>query len=178
MQEFLVISAIGDDKPGIINALSAAATHNQCNIMDTRMTVLGGEFALLLMISGSPEAIDAASQALDHTAGQLGLTSIQKRTQPRKPGTHGRPYRIEVVAIDHPGIVNEIAGFFSARDLNIEEMETGTYAAAHTGTPMFSLEMTINIPGTVAVAGLKDAFINFCDERNLDATIEPCRQGN
>ncbi len=175
MQEYLVISAIGEDKPGIINALSKEATRNQCNILDTRMTVLGGEFALLMMISGQPAAIESAAGALSAAADKLGLTTILKRTQPRKASTSSRPYRVEVVAIDHPGIVTEIAGFFSSRDMNIEEMETGAYAAAHTGTPMFSLEMTVNIPGTVAVAGLKDAFIAFCDERNLDATIEPRR---
>lgn len=177
MQEYLVISAIGEDKPGIINALSKVATQNQCNILDTRMTVLGGEFALLMMVSGQSPDLESAIPALSATADKLGLTTILKRTQPRKANASSRPYRVEVVAIDHPGIVTEIAGFFSSRDMNIEEMETGAYAAAHTGTPMFSLEMTVNIQGTVAIAGLKDAFIAFCDERNLDATIEPRRQG-
>lgn len=175
MQEYLVISAIGDDKPGIINALSKAATDSQCNILDTRMTVLGGEFALLMMISGEATALDSAQQKMNVSADRLGLTTIFKRTQPRKAGTASRPYRVEVVAIDHPGIVSEIAGFFSGRDMNIEEMETGAYAAAHTGTPMFSLEMSVNIPGSVTIARLKDEFIAFCDERNLDATIEPRR---
>ena len=175
MQEYLVISAIGEDKPGIINALSKVATQHQCNILDTRMTVLGGEFALLMMISGDASQLEVASQGLTDTANRLDLTTILKRTQPRKVASTSRPYRVEVVAIDHPGIVTEIAGFFSSRDINIEEMETGAYAAAHTGTPMFSLEMTVNLPGTVSIAGMKDAFINFCDERNLDATIEPRR---
>ena len=175
MLEYLVISAIGEDKPGIINALSKVATQSDCNILDTRMTVLGGEFALLMMISGQVAQIEQASQQINAVADRLGLTTILKRTQLRKAGVASRPYRVEVVAIDHPGIVAEIAGFFSSRDMNIEEMETGAYAAAHTGTPMFSLEMTVNIPGNQAIAGLKDAFIAFCDERNLDATIEPRR---
>ncbi len=175
MQEYLVISAIGEDKPGIINALSKVATQHQCNILDTRMTVLGGEFALLMMISGLSAQLESASEQISTTADRLGLTTILKRTQPRQSAQTSRPYRVEVVAIDHPGIVTEIAGFFSSQEINIEEMETGAYAAAHTGTPMFSLEMAVNIPGTVAIAKLKDTFINFCDERNLDATIEPCR---
>jgi len=175
MQEYLVISAIGEDKPGIINALSQAATECGCNILDTRMTVLGGEFALLMMLSGQSQNIEAVSSTLPPVADKFSLTTILKRTQPRTPKQPSRPYRVEVVALDHPGIVREIAGFFSNRDINIEEMETGAYAAAHTGTPMFSLEMTVNIPANAAIAGLKDAFIAFCDERNLDATIEPRR---
>ena len=57
MQEYLVISAIGEDKPGIINGLSQAASECGCNILDTRMTVLGGEFALIMMISGQTDQI-------------------------------------------------------------------------------------------------------------------------
>lgn len=175
MQEYLVVSAIGEDKPGIINALSQVATESGCNILDTRMTVLGGEFALLMMLSGPEPALAKAADQLPGVADSFGLTTILKRTRPRRHDQAARPYRVNVDALDHPGIVREIAGFFSNRQINIEEMETGTYAAAHTGTSMFSLEMTVNVPATIPIAGLKDAFVNFCDERNLDASIEPRR---
>jgi glycine cleavage system transcriptional repressor len=143
--------------------------------MDTRMTVLGGEFALLMLLSGQKADIDAAASAIPEIADTFALTTILKRTQPRKSVPASRPYRVEVVALDHPGIVREIASFFSNLQINIEEMETGTYAAAHTGTSMFSLEMTVNVPATTSIAGLKDAFVAFCDQRNLDALIEPRR---
>jgi glycine cleavage system transcriptional repressor len=175
MQDLLVISAIGEDKPGIINGLSQAATECHCNILDTRMTVLGGEFALIMMISGQSAAIAQAEQLFPSVAEQFGLTTILKRTHPRQITDACRPYSINVVSLDHPGIVREIASFFSERAINIEEMETGTYAAAHTGTPMFSLEMSVKVPANLAIAGLKEAFVCFCDERNLDATIEPRR---
>lgn len=175
MQEYLVISAIGEDKPGIINGLSQAATECGCNILDTRMTVLGGEFALIMMIRGLSDQITSAESSMPQVADTFGLTTILKRTQPRQEADASRPYFISVISLDHPGIVREIAGFFSERKINIEEMETGTYAAAHTGSPMFSLEIAINVPATAAIAQLKEAFIAFCDERNLDATIEPRR---
>lgn len=175
MQEYLVISAIGEDKSGIINGLSRAATECSCNIMDTRMTVLGGEFALIMMISGQSDQIAQAEDTIPQVAESFGLTTILKRTRPRQEADASRPYSISVVSLDHPGIVREIAGFFSQRDINIEEMETGTYAAAHTGSPMFSLEISVKVPAKVAIAPLKEAFIAFCDERNLDATIEPRR---
>jgi len=175
MQEYLVISAIGEDKPGIINGLSHTATDSGCNILDTRMTVLGGEFAIIMMISGQTEQIAAVEVKMPQTAESFGLTTILKHTVPRQHKDASSPYTVSVVALDHPGIVREIAGFFSQREINIEEMETGTYAAAHTGSPMFSLEIAVKIPASVAIAPLKEAFIAFCDERNLDATIEPRR---
>ncbi|WP_233716738.1 glycine cleavage system protein R [Ketobacter alkanivorans] len=175
MQEFLVISAIGEDKSGIINGLSHAASENGCNILDTRMTVLGGEFAMIMMISGQAEQIAQAELIIPQVADSFGLTTILKRTRPRQEADASLPYYISVVSLDHPGIVREIAGFFSQREINIEEMETGTYAAAHTGSPMFSLDIAVKVPAKEAIAPLKEAFIAFCDERNLDATIEPRR---
>ncbi len=175
MQEYLVISAIGEDRPGIINSLSQAATDSQCNILDTRMAVLGGEFALIMLVNGQADDVARAESALPAAAQEFGLTTIMKRTQLRPSINPSCPYRVTVISLDHPGIVKEIAGFFSKENINIETMETATYAAAHTGSPMFSLEMSVNIPGSANIATLKESFICFCDERNLDATMEPCR---
>jgi len=77
--------------------------------------------------------------------------------------------------MDHPGIVHNISDFLSSRNLNIEEIETKTYPAAHTGTPMFSLEMIVSVPADSSVKQLRDEFIIFCDDLNLDASLESKR---
>ena len=58
MSKNLVISALGNDKPGIVNALSKAILDQGGNISESRMTVLGGEFAMMLLVSGTQECID------------------------------------------------------------------------------------------------------------------------
>jgi len=80
-----------------------------------------------------------------------------------------------VVSIDHPGIVNRLATFFSDKQVNIEKMETDTYSAAHTGTQMFSVHMEVGIPADFQIADLREEFMDFCDELNLDAVIEPLK---
>jgi len=172
MNRYLVISALGTDKPGIINDLSKLALDHHCNILDTRMTVLGGEFALLMMISGQTDAAKSVSDALPALSEKLGLTVISRQTTSKSLEENTVPCHISVVAIDNPGIVYEIARFFSAKHINIEEMHTGTYPAAHTGTPMFSLTIEVGIQKALLANGLEEEFISFCDEKNLDATIE------
>jgi len=49
------------------------------------------------------------------------------------------------------------------------------YAAAHTGTPMFSVHLTVDIPASLQIALLRDEFMDFCDQLNLDAVIEPIK---
>jgi len=143
--------------------------------LGTILAVLGEAFALLMMVSGNSDAIGQLKQALSGAAKDLGLTITLQKTQQKQQQDPALPYHVDVVAIDNPGIVHEIAGFFSDRKINIEEMNTGTYSAAHTGTSMFSLTVEIKIPGSINISSLKDGFISFCDERNLDATIEPCK---
>lgn len=169
----LVISALGQDHPGIIDKLAQAIVDCQCNITDSRMTVLGGEFALIQMVNGSNENIDKLTASLPQLADQLGL-NISHRLTTQRDGTADKlPYQVDVIAMDHPGIVQTVAGFFSARGINIEEMNTGSYAAAHTGTPMFSLSMSVAIPADSSVSSLKTDFGHFCDELNLDGILEP-----
>ncbi len=77
--------------------------------------------------------------------------------------------------MDHPGSVHDTSDFLSSRHLNTEEIETKTYPAAHIGTPMFSLDMTISVPADSSVRSLRDEFITFCDDLNLDASLESKR---
>jgi len=137
------------------------------------MSVLGGEFALLLMVSGSWDAIAKLEAMLPALEEQLELTIISRRTAEKDPGKNKIPYEVNVVALDHPGIVNEVARFFSEQDINIEDLETDCYAAAHTGTPMFSITMVVSLPIDISIAQLRDDFTEFCDNLNLDATLEP-----
>lgn len=175
MTAFIVISALGQDKPGIIEQLTRHVTESHCNIHDTRMSVLGGEFAILMLAAGDETSLQQLESGLPAVANSLGLMTLTRRTEARRHNNDARPYRAEVVALDHPGIVHEIARFFSERSINIEEMDTGTYAAAHTGSPMFSLALVVNVPAAKIFRALREEFLDFCDERNLDATIEPMK---
>jgi glycine cleavage system transcriptional repressor len=176
MKKHLVLSVIGPDRPGIVNELSKAILDNQCNIEDSRMTVLGGEFALIVLISGNWNNVAKLETALPKIENKLALTIVIKPTEPRTPQASMVPYTVDVVTMDHPGIVRDIANFFASRQINIEEMSTWTYPAAHTGTPMFSMSMTVSIPANLPIGQLRQDFTGFCDELNIDATLEPSRQ--
>ena len=106
---------------------------------------------------------------------RLDLTITTKRTEERSADANLLPYGVDVVALDHPGIVYSLATFFSEKNINIEDMSTSTYAAAHTGTPMFTVHMTVDIPASLQISALRDEFMDFCDQLNLDAVMEPVK---
>jgi glycine cleavage system transcriptional repressor len=175
MQNFIAISVIGTNRPGLLEAFSKAIRDCGCSIVDSRMTVLGDRCAMMMLLAGTWDAIAKIESSLSRLENQLQIKAISQRTEARKRTGNLMPYAIEVVAVDQVGIVHEITQFFSQRDIWIEDLHTGTYAAAHTGTPMASLHMTISVPTDLSIAGLRGEFMDFCDQLNLDAIMEPVK---
>ena len=172
MSNYLVISAVGEDRPGIVKDISKFILDNDGNIVESRMTVLGGEFALMMLVSGSDATVEALENKAKVTAEALGLTLITKGTGPRGTQQKRLPYLAQVVAMDHPGIVHVVTDFFAQKNINIEELITNSYAAAHTGTPMFSLQLNLGVSAEMNIGGLRSDFVEFCDALNLDGSIE------
>jgi len=167
----LVISALGPDRPGIVDEFSNIIYKHSLNIEDSRMTVLGGEFAILLLVSGPQASIDALQTQVNDIEQALQMRLLVKVTTDTSPIDNAIPYAVEVAALDNPGIVNNIASFFSAQNINIVNLQTERYAAPHTGSPMFALHMTIGISADTNIAQLRDAFMQVCDDLNLDAEL-------
>ncbi len=175
MKNYLVVSALGADRPGLVNELSRAILECDCSIEDSRMTVLGGEFAIVLLAQGNWNTLTKLEMQLKRLEQTLSMTIIAKRTESRTPSGDALPYAVEVVAVNQPGIVHHLASFFASRSINIEDMVTRSYSAPHTGTPMFSVNLAIGIPANTHIAMLREEFLDFCDDLNLDAVLEPIK---
>jgi glycine cleavage system transcriptional repressor len=171
---FLVLTAVGPDRPGLVSEIASAIHAAGANLEDSRMAILGGEFALLLLLSG-PEV---AAAALERTAGalgeRLGLRVLSKRT-----GIGQRrdflPYRISVTGFDRPGIVLRITDILARRGVNVASLESRLAYAPLSGTPMFVLEAELQVPSEVALSELRRELSAHCDEENLDLSLESVR---
>ncbi len=172
---YLVIAASGEDKIGLVDRFSSRIAESGCNIEESRMAVLGGQFALIMELSGPWNALSKLEGQMGLLGDQLGLSIIHKRTRMRARTQPAIPYRVDVVVMDHPGIVRDLAAFFSRNNINIEELQTDTYPAPHTGTPMCSVTMTVGILGGIHISTLRGNFLDYCDDLNLDASFEPAR---
>lgn len=175
LNEYLVITATGDDRVGLVQHFTSRILDAGCNIEESRMSLLGGQFAIIMLISGRWDALTKLEDKLPALGTELGLTVVQKRTRQREMPRPLVPYSVNVIAMDHPGIVHNLANFFAQRGINIEELSTDTYPAPHTGTPMFSVNMTVGIPAETHIPTLRGDFLDHCDNLNLDAIFEPAR---
>ena len=132
-------------------------------------------FAMLLLVSGNWHSLAKLETELKKLGETAGLTVSVKRTEPRGARTDMVPYSIDVVCLDQTGIVTGLSGFFSSRAIDIAELSTRVYAAAHTGASMFSVQMIVNVPTRIHLAQLREEFMDFCDSLNLDAIMEPVK---
>jgi glycine cleavage system transcriptional repressor len=175
MEQLMVISAVGGDRTGVVHDLTRVVMDCGGSIRESRMTTLGSEFAMLVLVSGNWHSISRMEQELARFGDSNRLTIQLKRTEPKQLARELLPYAIDVVCMDQPGIVHNLAGFFANRSIEIGEVTTRSYPAAHTGTPMFSVQMFVNIPASLHISRLREEFMDFCDQLNLDAIMEPVK---
>jgi glycine cleavage system transcriptional repressor len=173
---YLVLTAVGPDRPGLVSEIASAVHAAGANLEDSRMAILGGEFALLMLLSG-PEA---SAAAVERSAGplgeQLGLRVLSKRTGRGTPKQY-LPYRISVTGFDRPGIVLRVSEILARRGVNVASLESRLSYAPLSGTPMFVLEAELQVPSEVALAELRRELAAQCDEDNLDLSLESVRNG-
>jgi glycine cleavage system transcriptional repressor len=175
MSQLIVLSAIGTDRTGVVQDIAKVVLACGGNIEESRMTTLGAEFATLMLVSGNWHTLDKLERGLEKLGKDDNLTVTIRKTDARPTKDDRMPYAVDVVSLDTPGIVFSLASFFASRDIEIADVATRRYAAAHTGAPMFAVQMAVNIPSAVNLAQLRDEFLELCDRLNLDAILEPVK---
>jgi glycine cleavage system transcriptional repressor len=163
MKQHLAVSAIGSDRTGMVHDLTRVISDCGGSISESRMASLGNEFAMLVLVSGNWHSLAKLESELTRLGEATGLSLHLKRTEPRAPRTELLPYSIDVVCLDQSGIID------------IAEVSTRTYPAAHTGAQMFAVQMIINVPKRLQLAHLREEFMDYCDAQNLDAILEPVK---
>jgi glycine cleavage system transcriptional repressor len=175
MKQFLAISAIGKDRPGLAHEVVRTIADCGASINESRMLPLGGELAMLILVSGNWHAVARVESDLARLAETAGLDLHLRRTEPRPLREEYIPYSIDVIGPDHAGIVAGLAGFLTARQIEIAEVASRSYAASQTGAAMFAVQMMINVPAKLPISQLREDFMEYCDSQNLDAILEPVK---
>ncbi len=175
MKQNIVISVLGEHRADLISNITQIILDCGGNIIESRMSVVAGECTLLLMVAGGWHTSGKLEKGLQQYADESDL-SIRLRLASKTTTELDRvPYVIDAVCMDKQGIVYELTGFFIERDIEIAELNTRSYPAAHTGAPMFAVQMAIKIPAQAHISTLREEFLEFCDSINLDAILEPVK---
>jgi glycine cleavage system transcriptional repressor len=179
MTSYLLLTASGPDRPGLVDELSAGLAGRGLNIEGSRMAVLGGEFAVILLASGPEAEIQRLAQDPGQLAGTSGLSLTARLTGPSSVRVMpaSLPYRLVTAGMDHPGIVHNISQVLRRFEVNIEAMDTRVSPAPVSGAPMFTMTAELSVPAAVKIKRLRQALEDLGEELNMDLEFEPRETG-
>lgn len=171
-RRYVVLTAVGPDRPGLVNEISSLVRAAGANLEDSRMAILGGEFAIILLISGAAEAVERVKQIGAQLESDSKLRCILKETTRVTAPADYLPYRIQVSGADRPGIVQAIASILASRGINVASLESRVTYAPESGTPLFVLEAKLHVPSKIVLSELRSQLAATCEEENLDFALE------
>ena len=173
-KEYLVATVVGPDRRGIVEKISAVVLDHHANIEESRMARLGGEFAVIMLITLPGEKEEALLTGLESLK-EHGLTMITRPTNlSRLERFQGFvPYEIFVFGADHEGIVHSVAEYLTSERMNIETMDTHVSKAPVTGTPLFSMQATVQAPPELTLGQLRQKLAEVGDELGVDIVAKP-----
>lgn len=144
-------------------------------IDECRMTSLGEQLALNLLLSGSWDAIAKLESQLVFLRDKLGIQLIMQRTQPVSPPEQMIPYMVEVMSTYRPDLILTLTQFFARYDIPIIECQMERYSPPRNNTQLCVLSMSIHVPTQLLMVNIRNEFMDLCDELNLDAVMGPSK---
>lgn len=144
MNSYLVITVLGNDRPGLVSSLADMVASHGGSWLESRMARLAGQFAGIARIECPAATVDTLIADLQ-TRGPAGLTVLAVREEVVEPALR-RTLVVDVVGNDRPGIVCELAAAVAKAGGNIEELTTGLESAPMSGQPLFRAHGVVSIP--------------------------------
>jgi glycine cleavage system regulatory protein len=167
--ETLVLTVIGDDRPGLVATLSARLTAHGAVWQRSQMSRLAGTFAGIVEVAVPAGAADDLAADLESLAAQgLEVRITRTTTVPETP-TH--TLSLELVGADRPGIVAEVSALLAARHISIEELETSVRHAPMAGGMLFEARAVLAAPTSTDEAELSAALEALADELMVDVAL-------
>jgi glycine cleavage system transcriptional repressor len=164
MRTDIVFTLTGTDRVGIVEEVTGVLLGLDGNIETSRMVRLGGEFAMLMLVSLPDERrAELVAEGFRIT------TSLTQVGENAHPGW--LPYRVSVIGADHEGIIHEIAHGLSKQGVNIESMDTGTAEAPVSGTTLFSMTALVLVPPHLTETDWVGALVEAGSQANVDIEV-------
>jgi len=175
MRRFFIVSAIGRDRPGLVAELAQLIFDCDANLEDSRMAILGSEFAVILLASAGDEraegALTAGAKRLERDHGLTILVRpVAGAPRPAVPAPGTRLRRVVAAGEDRAGIVAGVCRVLAEHAVNIAELSSVARPGPG-GSPHFEMTVTVEVPEHVSEPTLRAALQQEADRLVVDVVL-------
>lgn len=172
MRQQLLVTAVGEDRPGIVAHLAEVITHHGANLEESRMAILGGEFAAIVLVSVADDKVEELVKDLDGLKKES-ISITTKKTKPLSADRfkNYRSYELILTGADHEGIVHRVATYLRDQGINIESLDTEVSAAPISGTPLFNLNAFVTAPPSLSIEDLRKHLDEIGQNESVDIEL-------
>jgi glycine cleavage system regulatory protein len=150
----LVLTLIGPDRPGLVEAVAEVIAAHGGNWLESRMAHLAGKFAGVLRAEVPAERTRAVVEALARLE-ERGLKVVAEVASAPTAAVDRRPMELELVGLDRPGIVREISQLLARHAINVEELRTDRTSAPMSGEMLFRAVARVHVPAGADLAAVR-----------------------
>jgi len=170
MQNALVMTVIGRDRPGLVDSLAGLVAEQGGNWLESRMSHLGGHFAGILRVQIPTDKETALLRSLKALERE-GLTVVA-HSGGLKPEESARTLvHLEIVGQDRPGIVHQISHALAIHAVNVEELHTECGSAAMSGETLFKARAKLSIPDSCNLVALRNELERIAEDLIVDLAL-------
>jgi glycine cleavage system regulatory protein len=164
-----VLTVLGDDRPGLVSAISAPINAHGASWERSQLSQLAGKFAGIVLVSVANARFDALSADLMALKDE-GLQVVLERTDDPDERESLR-LNLELLGGDHPGIVAEISSSLAARGISIDELSTDVRDAPMAGGTIFEASAVLSVPPTTSIEQLRLMLEGLANELMVEITL-------
>jgi glycine cleavage system regulatory protein len=165
----LVLTLLGPDRPGLVEAVADTVAAHGGNWLESRMAHLAGKFAGLLRLEVPAERVAALMQALGGLEGQ-GLRVLVETGSRAAPAAQ-RAMSLELVGLDRPGIVREISQLLAELGVNVEELTTDRSSAPMSGEMLFTARARVHVPADSDLGRLRTGLERLASDLMVEVRL-------
>ncbi len=164
---FLILTVIGDDRPGLVGELSAVITAHEGNWLEASMSHLAGKFAGIVKV-GVPTARLSPLQA---ALAQIRGLKVQSEFSEPVAAAAGRRLSLSLVGHDRIGIVREVTQALARHSVNIEKIETRTATAPMSAEALFYADVSVTADTGLDVRALQADLERISNDLMVDISL-------
>jgi glycine cleavage system transcriptional repressor len=145
-----------------------------CNLEDSSMALLKGEFAIQLLVTlPEPMTPDRLEALVRDATDPMGLTVVFRELKPEdlRPPAAALPYTLVVYGADRPGIVYKVTEAAAGHRLNITDLRT--HVTGDAANPVYTLSMDVEAPDLQAATEFTRDLERLKAELEVEVSFHP-----